>query len=168
VVTLPYFTRDNGNLSIDVGGHVVAVPGTVRLIRTRWGLGHRLIVDGEISVAGTVPECSAIRRIVWRERRTGCERAERVVALPGGGFAARPAVGRFPPGTWDAYLELDLGGPPARFRIETEAETVAAPRKWWGAALLRSVRPYATSGKGRLSAVVRRLTPRTVLKRIFQ
>ncbi len=164
MVALPYFTRDNGNLSIDMGGHVVAVPGAVRLIRMRWGLGHRLLVDGEISVVGTTPASSAVRRIVWRERRTGCERADRVVALPGGGFAARPAVGRLTPGTWDAYLELDLGGPPARFRIETD--TVAGPRRWWGRALLRSVRPYATSGKGRLSAVVRRLTARSVIERI--
>ncbi|MET8869495.1 glycosyltransferase family 2 protein [Nonomuraea sp. NPDC004580] len=168
VVVLPYFTRDNGNLSIDVGGHVVAVPGTATLIRTRWALGHRLLIDGEVTVAGTAPQAAAIRRIVWRERRSGCERAERVVPLPGGGFAARPAVGRLAPGTWDAYLELDLGGPPARFRIETGATAVAAPRRWWGAALMRSVRPYATSGKGRLSAVVKRLTAETVVKRILR
>jgi hypothetical protein len=167
VVALPYFTRDNGNLSIDAGGHVVAVPGSVRLIRTRWVLGHRLLIDGEITVVGTTPPASAIKQIVWRERRTGCERAERVMALPGGGFVARPAVGSLPPGTWDAYLELGLGGPPARFRIEADAETVVAPRRWWGAALMRSVRPYATPGKGRLSTVVRRLTARTILKRIL-
>ncbi|MFB4283464.1 glycosyltransferase family 2 protein [Nonomuraea sp. MTCD27] len=168
IVALPYFTRDNGNLSIDMGGHVVAVPGTARLIRTRWALGHRLLVDGEISVVGTTPSAAAIRRIVWRERRTGCESSDRVTALPGGGFAARPAVGRLAPGTWDAYLELDLGGPPARFRIETDAQTVAPPRRWWGPALLRSVRPYATSGKGRLSAVVRRLTAETLIRRIIR
>ncbi|MEV4112311.1 glycosyltransferase family 2 protein [Nonomuraea sp. NPDC049695] len=168
VVALPYFTRDNGNLSIDVGGHVVAVPGTVRLIRTRWGLGHRLLIDGEVSVVGTAPAVSAVKQIVWRERRTGRERTEGVLALPGGGFAARVAIGWLPPGTWDAYLELDLGGPPARFRIETDAETVAAPRRWWGAAVLRTVRPYATSGKGRLSTVVRRLTARTIIRRIMR
>ncbi|MGW0807535.1 glycosyltransferase family 2 protein [Nonomuraea sp. NPDC002799] len=168
VVALPYFTRDNGNLSIDVGGHVVAVPGTARLIRTRWAIGHRLLVDGEVTVAGTVPAASSIRQIVWRERRTGRERTDRVVALPAGGFTGRPAVGRLAPGTWDAYLDLDLGGPPARFRIETDAETVVAARRWWGAALLRSVRPYATPGRGRLSAVVRRLTARALLKRIVR
>ncbi|MFI7705687.1 glycosyltransferase family 2 protein [Nonomuraea sp. NPDC049480] len=160
---LPYFTRGNGNLSIDVGGHVVAVPGTARLIRTRWTLGRRLVVDGEVTVAGAAPAASAIRRLVWRERRTGRERAEPVVALPGGGFAARPAVGRLSAGTWDAYLELDLGGPPARFRIEVDAEAVAAPR--WS--LFSRVRPYATSGKGRLSAAVRRLTPRAIVRRIM-
>ncbi|MEO3891078.1 glycosyltransferase family 2 protein [Nonomuraea sp. B5E05] len=166
VVVLPYFTRDNGNLSIDVGGHVVVVPGGARLIRTRWGLGQRLLVDGEISVVDTAPRAAAIRRIVWRERRSGRERAEPVTALPGGGFAAGLAVGRLAPGTWDAYLELDLGGPAARFKIEAGAGTVVGPRRWWRAALLRSVRPYAT--RGRLSAVVRRLTARAVIRRIIR
>ena len=168
VVVLPYFTRDNGNLSIDVGGHVVAVPGTARLTRTRWSLGRRLLIDGEVSVAGTAPQAASIKRLVWRERRSGCERAERVVPLPGGGFAARPAVGRLAPGTWDAYLELDLGGPPARFRIETGGGTVAAPSRWWTVALMRSVRPYATAGKGRLSAVVKRLTAESLVKRLLR
>ncbi|MFG2075557.1 glycosyltransferase family 2 protein [Nonomuraea maritima] len=168
VAVLPYFTRDNGNLSIDVGGHVVAVPGVARLVRTRWTLGHRLLVDGEVSVAGAVPSASAIRRIVWRERNTGCERTDRVVALAGGGFAARPAVGRLTPGTWDAYLELALGGPPARFRIETGTDAVAPQRRWWAAALLRTVQPYATPGKGRLSAVVRRLTAERLVKKIVR
>ncbi|MEW9554429.1 glycosyltransferase family 2 protein [Nonomuraea sp. NPDC050783] len=168
MVVLPYFTRDNGNLSIDVGGHVVDVPGVARLLRTRWSLGHRLLVDGEVTVAGAVPAAGAIRQLVWRERRTGRERAEQVTALPGGAFMARPAVGRLAPGTWDAYLELDLGGPPARFRIEAEAEAVAAPRRWRGAALLRSVRPYATSGKGRLSTVVKRMTARSLARKILK
>jgi hypothetical protein len=91
-----------------------------------------------------------------------------VIALPGGGFVARQAMGRYTPGTWDAYLELELGGPPARFRIETDAETVAAPRRWLGGTVLRSVRPYATSGKGRLSTVVRQLTARMVFRRIMR
>ncbi len=164
VVVMPYFTKDNGNLSIDVGGHVVAVPGTARLIRTRWALGRRLLVDGEVTVAGAAPAAAAIRRLVWRERRTGRERAEQVVALPGGGFTARLAVGRLAPGTWDAYLELDLGGPPTRFRIEADAEAVTAPRR----GVFRRVRPYATSGKGRLSAAVRRLTPATIVRRIVR
>ncbi|NUR84064.1 MAG: glycosyltransferase [Nonomuraea sp.] len=166
-VALPYFTRDNGNLSIDVGGHVLAVPGSVRLTRTRWALGHRLAIDGEITVGGGVPALGAVRQLVWRERATGFERTERVIALPGGAFAAKPAIGRFAPGTWDAYLELELGGPPARFRIETDASTVAAPRRWWMGAVLRVVRPYATSGKGRLSTVVRRFTPRGVLRKLL-
>ncbi|WP_327087778.1 glycosyltransferase [Nonomuraea sp. NBC_01738] len=167
-VTLPYFTRDNGNLSLDVGGHVLAVPGSVRLTSTRWTLGHRLVIDGVITVGGAVPEAGAVRQLVWRERATGHERVESVTALPGGGFAARPAVGRFAPGTWDAYLELELGGPPARFRIEADPETVPAARRWWQGPILRSVRPYATSGKGRLSTVVRKMTPGAVLRKIFR
>ncbi|MFI6293465.1 glycosyltransferase family 2 protein [Nonomuraea sp. NPDC050790] len=167
VVALPYFTRDNGNLSLDVGGHVLAVPGSVRITRTRWGLGHRLLLDGEITVGGSAVEAGAVRGLVWKERRTGSERTERVTALPGGAFAARPAVGRFAPGTWDAYLELELGGPPARFRIETGAVGVPAARRWWRGAVLRTVRPYATSGRGRLSTVVRKLTPRAILRRIL-
>ncbi|MEV0197330.1 glycosyltransferase family 2 protein [Nonomuraea sp. NPDC050691] len=166
-VVIPYFTKDNGNLSVDVGGHLAAVPGSVRVTRTRWALGNRLAMDGEVTVGGSAPGASALRRLIWRERRTGDERAERVVPLPGGGFAARPAIGRLSPGTWDAYLEVVVGGPPARFRVEADAETVAAPRRLWGGAVFRSVRPYATPGKGRLSAVVRKLTARTVLRRIL-
>ncbi|WP_049563206.1 glycosyltransferase family 2 protein [Nonomuraea sp. SBT364] len=165
---LPYFTRDNGNLSVDVGGYVVGVPGSVRITRTRWSLGRRLLIDGEIAVAGGVPPEPAVRRLVWRERGSGRERAEPVTVLPGGGFAAGPAVGRLPPGTWDAYLELDLGGPPARFRIETDAAAIAAPRRWLGGIVLLSVRPYATSGKGRLSTVVRQLTARAVIRRMMR
>ena len=163
-VVLPYFTRSNGNLSLDVGGHVLSVPGTVRLNRTRWALGQRLVLDGEI-IVGTdeTPRAGTARRLVWRERHTGVERVDRVVALPGGRFVARPAVGRFVAGTWDAYMEIDLGGPPARFRVEVEAEIIPEPRSWW----LSSVRPYATAGKGRLSVVVRKTTPKTIIRRIL-
>ncbi|MDA0645219.1 hypothetical protein, partial [Nonomuraea ferruginea] len=88
--------------------------------------------------------------------------------LAGGGFVARPAVGRFGPGVWDAYLELDLGGPPARFRIEAGAESVAGPRRWLLGTEPCVARPYATSNRGRLSAVVRRLSARALLKRIMR
>ncbi|MEU7898389.1 glycosyltransferase family 2 protein [Nonomuraea sp. NPDC049152] len=167
-VALPYFTRTNGNLSLDIGGHVLTVPGSARLTRTRWTLGHRLILDGEITVGGGgIPEAGAVRQLVWRERHTGRERTERVVALPGGVFAAKPAIGRFAPGTWDAYLELELGGPPARFRIEADAGAVAEPRSWWRGPVRSSARPYATAGKGRLSAVVRKITPVALLRRLL-
>ena len=49
----------------------------------------------------------------------------------GGAFTAWQAMGRLGPGTWDAYLELDLGGPPARFRIEAMAQMIEPPRTWW-------------------------------------
>ena len=168
VAVLPYFTRDNGNLSLDVGGHVVGVPGSARLAGTRWSLGRRLVLDGEIAVAGAAPPPEAVRRLVWRERGSGSERTDRVVALAGGGFVARPAVGRFGPGVWDAYLELDLGGPPARFRIEAGPDPVAGPRRWLLGTGPCVARPYATSNRGRLSAVVRSLSARALLRRIMR
>ncbi|MFG1941627.1 glycosyltransferase [Nonomuraea sp. NPDC048826] len=168
VAVLPYFTRDNGNLSLDVGGHAVGVPGSARLVGTRWSAGRRLVLDGEVVVAGAAPPPEAVRRLVWRERGSGSERADRVVGLAGGGFVARPAVGRFGPGVWDAYLELDLGGPPARFRVEAGADPVAGPRRWLLGTGPCVARPYATSNRGRLSAVVRRLSARAFFQRIMR
>ncbi|MEV0581482.1 glycosyltransferase family 2 protein [Nonomuraea sp. NPDC050310] len=168
-VALPYFTRSGGNLSIDIGGHVLSVPGSARLTSARWAFGHRLVLDGHVTVTGAAPAENAVRRLVWRERNTGDERIDRVVGLPGGAFEAKPSVGRLVPGTWDAYLELELGGPPARFRIETTStQLFAGPRRWWQGAVLRSVRPYATAGKGRLSTVVKTLTPKAIISRLFQ
>ncbi|MFF0578498.1 glycosyltransferase family 2 protein [Streptosporangium saharense] len=168
VVALPYFTRPHGNLSLDVGGYVVSVPGSVRLTRTRWTIGHRLVLDGRISVGSAAPGARAVRHLVWRERWSGRERREPVEVGEGGEFAARQALGRLGPGTWDAYLELDLGGPPARFRVEAPAEIVAPPRTWWRGLVRRSVRPYATAGKGRLSTVVRTFTPRSLVRRVLR
>jgi glycosyltransferase involved in cell wall biosynthesis len=167
-VVLPYFTRSLGNLSLDVGGHVVTVPCGVRLTRASWGRGHRLMIDGRVTVDGGAPGMGTVRRLVWRERESGRERGEPVTVLPGGLFAAQQGWGRFGAGTWDAYLELELGGPPVRFRIETGAQTPAPPRTWWRGPARRTVRPYATAGKGRLSAVVRVMTPRAVLRRLLQ
>ncbi|MEV7005359.1 glycosyltransferase family 2 protein [Streptosporangium sp. NPDC051022] len=168
IVALPYFTRPHGNLSLDVGGHVVSVPGSARLTRARWAIGHRLVLDGEVSVGAAIPGARTVRHLVWRERWSGRERREPVEVEAGGAFAARQALGRLGPGTWDAYLELDLGGPPARFRIEAAAETIAPPRVWWRGLVRRSVRPYATAGKGRLSTVVRTFTPRSFVRRVFR
>ncbi|MCG5217066.1 glycosyltransferase [Streptosporangium sp. KLBMP 9127] len=166
-VVLPYFTRSLGNLSLDVGGHVVTVPCGVRLTRASWGRGHRLLIDGRVTMEGDALGAGAVRRLVWRERGSGRERGQPVTVLPGGLFAARQRWGRFGPGTWDAYLELELGGPPVRFRIETGAQSPAPPRTWWRGPARRTVRPYATAGKGRLSAVVRIMTPRAVLRRML-
>ncbi|MBB2909367.1 glycosyltransferase involved in cell wall biosynthesis [Streptosporangium becharense] len=168
VVALPYFTRPYGNLSVDVGGHVTAVPGCVRLACARWASGHRLVLDGEVTVCGEAVAASAVRHLVWRERESGRERRQPVTAGDGGTFTARQAMGRLSPGTWDAYLELDLGGPPARFRIEAAPEAITEPRTWWRGAVRWSVRPYATAGKGRLSTVVRTLGPRTFVRRMVR
>ncbi|GAA3443921.1 glycosyltransferase family 2 protein [Planomonospora venezuelensis] len=163
-IALPYFTRPYGNLSIDVGGHVVSPPGIVRLTASRWGAGHRLVLDGELTMGALTPDRRALRRLVWRERSSGRERRTPVTATTGGMFTARQPAGRLAAGTWDAYLELDLGGPPARFRVEAEAELVAPLRTWWRGASLRTVKPYATAGKGRLSLLVRVSTMRGFLR----
>jgi len=168
IVALPYFTHPYGNLSLDIGGHVVAVPGSVRLVHARWAAGHRLVLDGEVSVGAEAPAADAVRFLVWRERESSQERREPVRAGEGGTFTASQAMGRLGPGTWDAYLELDLGGPPARFRIEAVPEVIEHPRTWWRGAVRWSVRPYATAGKGRLSTVVRTLGPRTFIRRIVR
>lgn len=171
IVALPYFTRPYGNLSLDIGGYVVSVPGGARLVRARWAAGHRLVLDGEVAVgAGSdiAPTADAVRFLVWRERESSRERREPVRVGKGGRFTACQAMGRLGPGTWDAYLELDLGGPPVRFRIEAVPEVIEQPRTWWRGAIRWSVRPYATAGKGRLSAVVRTLGPRTFIRRIVR
>ncbi|SDI26143.1 Glycosyl transferase family 2 [Sinosporangium album] len=167
IVLMPYFTRTHGNLSIDVGGHVTSVPGRVRLRGTRWAFGHRLVVDGEVKVGEGEIGGGGLRHLVWRERTSGQEHLERVVAHPGNLFAARTAAGRLGPGTWDAYLEVRLGGPPARFRIEAEPEAVTRPRSWWRGPVRRTVRPYVTNGKGRLSATVRVMRPTAALRRFI-
>ncbi|MGC5016230.1 glycosyltransferase family 2 protein [Streptosporangium sp. DT93] len=168
VVALPYFTRPYGNLSLDVGGYVVPVPGGARLVRARWTAGHRLVLDGEAVVGAASPPGRAVRHLVWRERESGRERREPVAVGGDGTFTACQAMGRLGPGTWDAYLELDLGGPPARFRIEAVPEVIEHPRTWWRGATRWSVRPYATAGKGRLSTVVRTLGPGSFIKRIVR
>ncbi|GGS88611.1 glycosyl transferase [Planobispora rosea] len=167
-IALPYFTRPYGNLSIDVGGHVVTPSGVVRLVRSRWAAGHRLVLDGEITMGAITPDVRAMRRLVWRERSSGDERRAPVTARASGAFTARQAFGRLGAGTWDAYLELDLGGPPVRLRIEAEAELVAPPSTWWRGAALRTVKPYATAGKGRLSAMVRTSGPKAFLRRLLR
>ncbi|GAA2995502.1 glycosyltransferase family 2 protein [Streptosporangium longisporum] len=168
VVALPYFTRPYGNLSLDIGGYVVPVPGGARLVRARWTAGHRLVLDGQAVVGTAWPAGKAVRHLVWRERESGRERREPVAVGGDGTFTACQAMGRLGPGTWDAYLELDLGGPPARFRIEAVPEVIEHPRTWWRGATRWSVRPYATAGKGRLSTVVRTLGPRTFIRRIVR
>ncbi|GAA3121462.1 glycosyltransferase family 2 protein [Planomonospora alba] len=167
-VVLPYFTRLYDNLSIDVGGHVAAVPGLVRLTGTRWAAGHRLVLTGEAAVGPMRAPARAVRRLVWRERRSGDERCARVTARTDGAFTVRQALGRLGPGTWDAYLELELGGPPARFRIEAATELVASARTWWRGTERWTAKPYATAGKGRLSAVVRTVPLRVLVQRTLR
>ncbi|MFC4057659.1 glycosyltransferase family 2 protein [Planomonospora corallina] len=168
VIALPYFTRPYDNLSIDVGGHVVAAPALARLTGTRWAAGHRLVVDGRAAVCAAPAPPGAVRRLVWRERRSGRERHVPVEARVDGSFTARQALARLGPGTWDACLELDLGGPGARLRIEAATELVAPARAWWRGPVRWTAKPYATVGKGRLSVVVRAVPLSVLLGRIVR
>lgn len=170
-VVMPYFTRVHGNLSIDVGGHVVGVPAAVRLTRVRWAPGCRLLLEGEVRVGAAAPDTGTACRLVWRERHSGRERRTPVTVRAGGRFTVRPGVGWFRSGTWDAHLELEFGGPLGLFRVEVERDAVVPPRRWWIGPLRRTARPYATAtrtSRGGLAVVVRSTTPRSVLKRILR
>lgn len=165
IVALPYLTRTHGNLSVDVGGHVVRVPGSVRLTRTEWA-GSRLRVVGQV-IVGNGPGAAAVRHLIWRERHSGWERREAVTATGSGTFVAETEP--FGPGTWDAYLELDVGGPPARFPIKVGGpETLGQGLRWWRGRVRWTARPYATAVNRRLSTSVRRDTPSTILRRVLQ
>ncbi|MGW5261509.1 glycosyltransferase family 2 protein [Microbispora sp. NPDC004025] len=183
VVAVPFLTRSQGHLGLDVGGHVVRVPAAVRLTRA-WWRGRRLRVEGRTRV-GDEAAAGAVRHLIWRERTTGREHRERAVACGPGEFAAETAG--LPPGTWDAYLELDLGGPSVRFPVKVvDADALDRPLRWWRGPLpwdaaprdarspLRwvpaqwTVRPYATAVNRRLSVSVRVATPLTVARRMVR
>ncbi|WP_328855568.1 glycosyltransferase [Microbispora hainanensis] len=168
VVAVPFLTRSHGHLGLDLGGHVVRVPAVVRLTRTRWR-GRRLRVEGR-ALVGEEAAAAAVRQVIWRERASGREHRERAVAAGPREFAAETAGLR--PGTWDAYLELGLGGPPVRFPVKVaEADALDRPLRWWRGALRGGVaqwtiRPYATAVNRRLSVSVRVVTPLTVVRRM--
>ncbi|GAA0390672.1 hypothetical protein GCM10009530_47380 [Microbispora corallina] len=165
VVVVPFLTRTGGHLGIDVGGHAVRVPGAVRLTATAWR-GRRLRIEGEVRV-GRAPAASAVRHLVWRERASGEERREAVEAAGPQGFAAE--TGGFRPGTWDAYLELDVGGPPARFPVKVGGpDALDRPLRWWRGPVQWTARPYATAVNRRLSVSVRLATPLTVVRRMLR
>ncbi|MEW9528874.1 glycosyltransferase family 2 protein [Microbispora sp. NPDC049125] len=165
VLIVPFLTRSRGHLAIDAGGHAARVPGSVRLTRTGWA-GRRLRVEGRVEVAGA-PAAAAVRRLVWRERASGRERPEEVRATGPATFLTE--TGGFRPGTWDAYLELDLGGPPVRFPVKVGGpEELERPLRWWRGPVQWTVRPYATAVNRRLSTSVRVCTPLTVIRRMLR
>ncbi|GGO05934.1 hypothetical protein GCM10010116_11650 [Microbispora rosea subsp. aerata] len=132
VVAVPFFSRSQGHLGVDAGGHVVRVPAAVRLTRA-WWRGRRLRVEGRVLV-GDEPAAAGVRHLIWRERTSGREHRERAVAIGPREFAAETVGLR--PGTWDAYLELDLGGPPVRFPVKVaDADTLDRPLRWWSGLL---------------------------------
>ncbi|WP_432929616.1 glycosyltransferase family 2 protein [Microbispora sp. CA-135349] len=179
-VAVPFLTRSQGHLGLDVGGHVARVPAVVRLARARWR-GRRLHVEGQVRV-GDEAAASAVRHLIWRERASGREHRERAVAAGPREFAAETAG--LGPGTWDAYLELGLGGPPVRFPVKVaDADALDRPLRWWcgpkqwgavgwtagvwGAAQW-TARPYATAVNRRLSVSVRVASPLTVVRRMIR
>ncbi|GGO03173.1 glycosyltransferase family 2 protein [Microbispora bryophytorum] len=170
VVAVPFLTRSHGHLGLDVGGHVVRVPAVVRLSRA-WWRGRRLRVEGQ-ALMGEEDAAAAVRHLIWRERASGREHRERAVAVGPREFAAETAGLR--PGTWDAYLELALGGPPVRFPVKVaDADALGRPLRWWCGALRWggaqwTVRPYATAVNRRLSVSVRVATPLTVVRRMVR
>ncbi|GAA0386013.1 glycosyl transferase [Acrocarpospora corrugata] len=165
VVALPYLTRPYGNLSLDVGGHVVRVPASVRLTHTEW-VERRFRIEGQVMVGGR-PGAAAVRRLIWRERRTGRERHEEAVATGSRAFAAETSpLGR---GTWDAYLELDMGGPMARFPVKVgEPKSLERARTWWQGTTRWTTRPYATAVSHRLSTSVRRASMLALVRRALR
>ncbi|MBO4271845.1 hypothetical protein [Microbispora triticiradicis] len=166
VAVVPFLTRSHGHLSIDAGGHAAGVPAAARLTRAR-RRARRLLVEGHVRV-GEEPAAPAVRHLVWRERGSGREYRERAAAVSAEGFAAETDVP--PPGTWDAYLELDLGGPPVRLPVKVEAAMDAPARtmRWWRGPLRWTARPYATAVNRRLSLSVRVDSPLTLVKRAIR
>lgn len=180
VAAVPFLTRSHGHLGLDLGGHVARIPASVRLTRARWR-GGRLRVEGRAHI-GDAPAAAAVRHLVWRERASGQEHRERAEATGPQEFAAE--TGGFRPGTWDASLELDVGGPPVRFPVKVEdTDALDRPRRWWGGAprwgptrwgptrwgaVQWTVRPYATAVNRRLSVSVRMATPLTVVRRMVR
>mgnify|MGYP000844587535 FL=1 len=160
----PFFTPD-GRLGVDVGGHVIRVPGSVRLTRTEW-VGRRLRVDGRVRVA-KAPAAPAVRQLVWRERTSGLEVREPAAVTGPGTFSAQTCG--FWPGVWDAYLELDVGGPPLRFPVKVDCpENLGRSLRWWRGPVRWTARPYATAVNRRLSTSVVVSSPRVVFRRLVR
>ncbi|GII85427.1 glycosyl transferase [Sphaerisporangium siamense] len=165
-VAAPYFTRTHGNLSIDVGGHVVRVRGSARLARLTWGGKGVLTVEGTVSVGAGCPAARCVRHLVWRERSSGNERRAPASAVGEAAFTATATLDA--PGVWEADLELTLGGPPVRYPVQiTEAEPgrLGAGAVWWRGRRRWTAWARASKVRRRLVVTVLATGPRAVVRR---
>ncbi|MEU9890831.1 glycosyltransferase [Sphaerisporangium sp. NPDC051011] len=165
-VAAPYFTRPHGNLSIDVGGHVVTVPASVRLARLTWGAKGVLTVEGTVSVGGGCPAARCVRHVVWRERASGNERRAPASAVGEAAFTATAMLDA--PGVWEADLELNIGGPPVRYPVqvgEGEPGSLGSGAVWWRGRRRWTARPRASKVRRRLVVTVLATGPRAVVRR---
>jgi hypothetical protein len=128
-VAVPYFTRAHGNLSIDVGGRLAPVPGVVRLTRASWGAKGLLSIEGTVTVGPGCPAARRARHLIWRERASGHERRVPATGLNETFFTAAAILDA--PGTWEATLELNLGGPPVRYPVQVADTTLTPSTTWW-------------------------------------
>ncbi|MFC4590613.1 glycosyltransferase family 2 protein [Sphaerisporangium corydalis] len=162
-VTVPYFTRPHGNLSIDVGGHVVAVPGAVRLTRAAWGGKGALTIEGTVTVGAECPAARCVRQVVWRERSSGNER--RAPAAPVGDRVFVATATLDVPGIWEANLELNLGGPPVRYPVQVGDAELGPGVAWWRGRRRWTAMARASKIRRKLVVTVLARGPKAVVRR---
>ncbi|MDH2427041.1 glycosyltransferase family 2 protein [Sphaerisporangium sp. TRM90804] len=162
-VAVPYFTRPYGNLSIDVGGHVVAVPGSVRLARASWAPKGVLTIEGTVTVGDGRAAARTVRDVVWRERASGAER--RAPASPLGAARFTATVTLDGPGVWEAGLELDLGGPPVRYPVQVGDAELGPGVAWWRGRRRWTALARASKVRRKLVVSVLARGPRAVVRR---
>ncbi|MCW2876702.1 MAG: hypothetical protein JWQ95_802 [Sphaerisporangium sp.] len=162
-VSAPYFTRPHGNLSIDVGGNVVTVPASVRLTRATWGGKGVLTIEGTVTVASECPAARSVRQVVWRERSSGNERRAPASVVGEGLFTATATLDV--PGTWEANLELNLGGPPLRYPVQVGEAELGPGVAWWRGRRRWTAKARASKVRRKLVVSVLARGPKAVVRR---
>jgi glycosyltransferase involved in cell wall biosynthesis len=162
-LAVPYFTRPHGNLSIDVGCNVVTVPGSVRLTRAAWGGKGVLTIEGTVTIASGCSAARCVRQVVWRERSSGNERRAPASAVGEALFTATATLDV--PGTWEANLELDLGGPPVCFPVQVGEAELGAGVAWWRGRRRWTATPRASKIRRKLVVTVLARGPKAVVRR---
>ncbi|WP_214414972.1 glycosyltransferase family 2 protein [Sphaerisporangium fuscum] len=168
-VAVPYLTRPHGNLSIDVGGYVASVPGAVRLTHAAWSGKGTLTIEGTVTAGEDIPAARCVRQVVWRERSTGSERRTPASAVGDTRFTATATLDV--PGTWEAALELNLGGPPVRYPVqvgEAEIAKLGPGVAWWRGRRRWTALARASKVRRKLVVTVRSRSPRSVVRRTIR